>query len=580
MSAKRRKRRTPPARAEDPAPTSRLPLILVLAVLAAVAVAYWPSMEIPYLFDDHRAIERNPYLQQPQSFQWLYRVPVNSTLIGRPMLSSSFGLNALLFGHRPASYHAINLVIHLANLLLVAALTRRGLAYTRLEEPLRLAASLAVALLWGMHPLNVNAVAYLTQRGESLGVFFELLTLYAWLRSGEERRVAWTALACISTVLAVTTKEHGWIAPFLPLLWAWVFLGRTPLAEIRRLPVFYVTAVGSWMLLAAFTFAGGRTAHVGAEPGIGALSYFITQPEVLTHYLRLYFLPIGQSFDYDWEVATLGTAWPWVALWSALFAAAAFAVWKRHPAGFPAGLFFLVLATSSSFLALPDLAFEHRFYLAGAAVTTLLIGPLIWLVRREPRWLYAGVVCASLALGWLTYQRCTLFQSELAVWQEAIERNPNQRRALSNVGGLLLAEGRAREALEHFQRVEALGIPDRMQTRIHYQMGNALFDLHRNAEARLYYLRALESARGNRGRIYANLGHTYLRENSFADARRMFENALGSLTRDGRLQMDLSYACAQLGDLECMMRAYARGKALGAQPQPALKQLMSYLGSP
>ena len=566
-------RRPTGARASHTAAPAFVPWLV--GALAAVAFVYAPSFEVPYLFDDHGALEGNPYLERPAGLGWLGHVPENSALIARLFLSWTFGVNALLLGHGPGSYHVGNLLVHLTNVVLVASIARRGLAYTRLAPRLHAGIAVAIALVWGLHPLNVQAVAYLMQRSESLAACFELLALLAWLRADEAP--GWRALSLAAPFLAVATKEHGWIAPLLPLVWAWVFLGRGPLQELRRNAPFYAAGLASWALLVGLTLRGGRLLHVGAEEQIDAWSYFVTQPEVLTHYVRLFLVPVGQSFDYDWPVATLRAAWPWLALWAALFGATGFAVWRRHPAGFPAAALFLSLATTSSFLALPDLAFEHRFYLAGACTAALALVPLARLLERAPLVLFAGAACAAAVLGVLTYQRSTLFQDELAVWSEAVERNPEQRRALSNVAGLLLARGDAEGGLTHLRRVEALGIPSRMQTRVHYQTGNALLDLGRNAEARASYERALETAQGDPGSIHANLGHAWLRDGRFAEARASFERALLTQPERADLYMDLAYACAQLGDSEAFVRAYERGIKLGARPQPVLLNLMTVM---
>src|SRR5258706_8011324 len=93
----RRRRIQPPRRAHPHWPSTAL----FVGVIACVVVAYWPSFAVPYLFDDHDSIERNPYLANPGTWEWLFRVPENSTLIGRQVLSWSFGLNSLIFGHDP-----------------------------------------------------------------------------------------------------------------------------------------------------------------------------------------------------------------------------------------------------------------------------------------------------------------------------------------------------------------------------------------------------------------------------------------------------------------------------------------------
>ncbi len=90
----------------------------VVGALLLALVAHWPALGRVYLFDDQDAIAENPALAAPESFRWLHRMPPNSTFTARPVLSWSFGLNALILGHRPSSDHMGNLLIHLGNALL------------------------------------------------------------------------------------------------------------------------------------------------------------------------------------------------------------------------------------------------------------------------------------------------------------------------------------------------------------------------------------------------------------------------------------------------------------------------------
>lgn len=546
-----------------------LPVVLLL-----VGLAYLSSFRVPYLFDDHEAVADNPALRRPASFEWLYRAPKGSSLTARPVASWSFGLNALLFGHTPASYHAGNLAIHLANVTLLYLLAVRGFIAAGCTAERARAAALAAALLWGVHPLNVQAVTYLTQRIEALAALFVLMTLFAYLKSDEGRGNGWRAIAIAGPLLAAATKECGWCAPLLPLVWAWVFAGTPPHREIARRRWFYGASAAAWLWLGWRAVAGERAALLAAEPGSNAWTYFLTQPGVLTHYLRLFFFPIGQSFDYDWPLATPASAVPWLLLWGLLFLATAWSVWKRRPAGVPAAVAFLALSASLSFIALPDPACDYRFYLAGGACAILALGAVVRAPRVRNDALALAVVLAALVLGGLTFRRGVLYQSEWNIWAEAVERNPNQRRALSNLAGFCLAQGQPQRALDYLTRVESLGIPLRMRTRLHFQMGNALLDLNRLESARERYRRALETAVDS-GPILLNLGHTYLRAGAWKEARQSFEQALPGLPAHADLRFDLAYVCLQSGDVAAARASFDEGRRLGGRPQPALARQLN-----
>ncbi|MCE0497832.1 MAG: hypothetical protein LV481_07805, partial [Methylacidiphilales bacterium] len=157
-------------------------LILVLAALGA----YANSFSGPFLFDDLSAIRGNPgirHLWPP----WAPLLPPGElTVGGRPILNLSFALNYAVSGFNVWSYHALNLLIHILAGLILLGVVRRTLLQPVLREKFGADAwplALAVALLWTLHPLQTEAVTYLSQRAESLMGLFYLLTLYAFIRT-------------------------------------------------------------------------------------------------------------------------------------------------------------------------------------------------------------------------------------------------------------------------------------------------------------------------------------------------------------------------------------------------------------
>ena len=158
----------------------------VVIVLATLAV-YHNSFSGPFIFDDAASIATNPSIHQ---FRSALMPPPNLGVGGRPIINLSYAVNYALGEEKVWGYHAFNLLVHaLAGLTLFGLLRR-----TLLRPPLNgrfgaeaVLLALAVAVIWTVHPLQTEAVTYISQRAESLMGLFYLLTLYCLVRGAESR---------------------------------------------------------------------------------------------------------------------------------------------------------------------------------------------------------------------------------------------------------------------------------------------------------------------------------------------------------------------------------------------------------
>ena len=156
-----------------PGETRRNLLLLGALIAAAAIIAYADSLAVPFLFDDLPSIVQNPSIRHLVDLGTVLSPPAlnGATTSGRPLLNLSLALNYALTGTHVGSYHAANLLIHLLAGLTLFGLARRTLCRLKLEAADGLAA--AIALLWTVHPLQVESVTYIAQRAESLaGLFF------------------------------------------------------------------------------------------------------------------------------------------------------------------------------------------------------------------------------------------------------------------------------------------------------------------------------------------------------------------------------------------------------------------------
>ena len=120
---------------------------------------------------------------------------------GRPLVNFSFAANYALDGLNVRGYHLFNLICHLGSGLLIFGIVRRTLRQSRLKERFGVTSlnlGFAAAILWTLHPLNTEAVNYLTQRTELMMAFFYLLTVYASIRAAQAKTHSWSTMAIVA----------------------------------------------------------------------------------------------------------------------------------------------------------------------------------------------------------------------------------------------------------------------------------------------------------------------------------------------------------------------------------------------
>ncbi len=545
-----------------PDASSGLRSAIVLMLL--VCAAYGNSLYGPFVLDDV------PQIVENQRIHSLW--PPGPLLMGseRPIAELSLALNYAIGGVNVLGYHLVNVGIHLVNALLLFGIVRRALRSERFAERYGDSAdklALVIAGLWVVHPLQTQGITYIVQRHESLMSCFYLATLYATARyaGSGARALAWAIFAFVVSALGMATKQVMVTAPLVCLLFdRCIFAGSFRAALQKRLPL-YVGLCVSWAAL--FLAMGGNlwdaeeAGFIGRDP-LSPIEYLLTQTGILLHYLGLCVWPATLVFDYGWPVADglVERVVPTLIV-SSLGAWSVWALWKRPGAGLLGATFFLILAPTSSFMPIADLAFEHRMYLPSAAVIALLVLAVQRAVQaRVPNATKLLSVLALLALAGLTVRtsrRNCDYHSAVSLWQtvvrdapenprgyinlgiayaqeardpaaareileEALLMNPGNVRVLVNLAGALMAQGEHQAAIVHLRKV--LGVePDNAEVLANLGMALGASGDARGAIRQLE--RALELAPGLRG-AWNNLGVMHLQEGQLESAVRAFERAV------------------------------------------------------
>ncbi len=456
-----------------------------IALAALTTAVFAGSLGAPFHLDDH-ALLADPAVTGAGGWGLLFRLEQT-----RPLTYLTFRLNYQLAGPSAAAFHAGNLLLHVAAVLLLLDVLGRLL-------PPR--AAWIAAFLFALHPIQTEAVVYVFARAALLMTVFCLLALRAWLDEKPWRAAAWFALALLA-------KEECAAFPLLLLL----------VDRARGRPEFRWKPVAAMLALAVA--AGARVVYVlaqSAESGAGAGSvyspweYFAAQGPVIWRYFRLLVIPYG--FTVDPEIAVPGAAvavGAWLALAVAAFASLRWFRGLRPGFWFLAGL--ILLLPSSSVFPADDLAADRRMYLPLAA-----LAPAAALMLRRVSWKALSAIGLALAL--VTVSRGNVWRSERALWAEAVERAPGKVRPRIQLSRALPAD----QAIEVLEKARRLAPED---ARVQTELGRRYLETGEPGRSLEAFGRALALEPGNPA-AWNNRGVALLALGQRDAARQDFENAL------------------------------------------------------
>lgn len=467
-----------------------------ILLLAAGAAVYSASLSGVFIFDDILAIELNPHVRTLSPLWYAAWAEYESPVSGRPLPALSLAVNYALGGLDPFGYKVVNLALHLGCGLALFGAVGGALRMPALRARFGARAdelAFAVAGLWLVHPLASEPVNYVTQRTESWMALAYLsmigCTAKAVISPAEGR---WRGVAVFACLMGMVSKEVMVSAPLLLLLFERAYRGETASSVLRRHRSFYGALALTWvplLVLVAWTFRGDT---VGYDEGVSVLDYLWNQGWVLPRYLRLVFWPTGLS--HDWGVprdVSFLEVWPGVLSVMLSFGVAVVLALKRPTVGWPLLFVFAALAPTSSVLPIvTEVAAERRMYLPLAALLALfVVGGVAVLERRGWGGWPAGVAWLALvvALGLTTAAHNVLYGNPLLLWQRVVLEFPDNARAHTNVGQVLIAQGRVEESVAPMRAaIEA----DPEYALGHNELGVSLGLLGMHSEARQAFERA------------------------------------------------------------------------------------------
>lgn len=444
----------------------------LIAVLTCLA--YWPSIHGRFILDDDIYLTDCRYIAATDGLYWFWFT--NAPLDFYPVSNTTLWFEWRLWGLQPTGYHVTNLLLHIASALLVWAILRK----------LSVPGAFLAALLFAVHPVNVEAVAWIAQRKDLLATLFFLLAILWYLKAESvyhpensgpnEQRASvptpafdkWYRLSLLAFVLAMLSKGSPAILPIVLLELAWWQRRRITRLDLRRTVPFFLVAV-------ALALINVWTQHrVLDEPlRSGCAERFAGAGAVVWFYLSKALLPIHLAFVYPlWHIQVNDVLW-WLPLIAALTATAFLIARQTHwsrPLLFAwvfFGVAFLpVMGFADVGFMRHSLVADHYQHIAIIGVIALLAAAwTVWhdRARRAVRSLaIGGAIAVIVVLTFLTWQQNRLYADPITLYHATLEKNPDSWLIRNNLGNELIEVGQPLEAIEQCQRALLLK-PDSAQ---------------------------------------------------------------------------------------------------------------------
>lgn len=498
-------------------------------------------------WDDPLYVTKNVFIEHLDGRNFRELVRIDGPFGGQwgPLTMLSLALDHAIWGKRALGYHLTNVLLHAITTLLLFALLRRILG--RGDPDAGTLPAAVAAGLFAIHPVQVESVAWISERKNVLAMPLMLAAFLAWLRATDRgfNPFAW-AMSLVLLTASLLAKTQALILPPLLLLHDWIerphstphgsFPGITRNKRVALLLPMFALALGSGLITMKLQPAGNAKRLTGDL--LGAVA---TAPTLVLGYLQDLLLPVNRAailtppvFHAPWQPVPL-VAWGIVG--GGMLAA--FAVRRARPHLSFFSLWFLVaLVPVLNLVPFPALAADRYLYWAAPGFFALAGLGACWLLgrlARRERILAVGLsgLMAACFIA-LTLQWAAVWKDSITLWTHAVRKAPQSAQARANLGFTLM--DRQDFVAAEAQLVEAIRLdPDNVRARNH--LGFTLYHLgkldvaHQQLEEAIRRKPHETEVLTNLGVVELMLGRTQAAEERFREILRLDPNDMETRTR-------------------------------------------------
>ncbi len=497
-------------------------LLPVITLIAVGFFIYSFNLNNPLFWDDDEWIKGNTFVH---SFSYLKEIFTQNVEAGfglssnyyRPLLLLSFVFNYMTHGLAPLGYHLVSNGIHIANGVLVFILLAKFLSRR---------ASFIAALLFLIHPVQTEAVTYISGRGDPMSAFFMLSGLWFFTKYLNFKilklRNIFFGLSLISAIFALLSRETAILFPLLLMIFYISFLAKDKfMAALKKsfvvsLPFWAISIFYFILRLTVFNFED--TLNFYSQSNIYTENLFyrlFTFGAVLVEYFKIIFVPIGLHMERDFPIFTFLFQWPvWLStliiLGIIFIGLLLFKIEKlkfkiREPDFdfriwlFSWVWFFVALIPVSGIIPINAIIYEHWLYLPLIGLVTLAgfyLDKVLAFLKSQKNSIFYILYSIFLVLYISFYavqsiKRNVLWGKPIEFYEDTLRYSPSSIRIITNLGNLYSERGDLAKAEELFKR--AIENPEgNIFAQPHYNLGNLYRDSGRIDEAIAEYKKAIE----------------------------------------------------------------------------------------
>ncbi len=427
--------------------------VLIFILFLAILAIYYKTLYFPFInFDDTDYIIDNSFIRDLswKGFYEIFSQPIYGNYFPLQILSYAFDYQ--LWYIRPFGYHLHNIVLHILNAVLVFILLKKIFSNTWI--------SFLSALLFGLHPVNVESVTWVSERKNVLFLVFTVLSLLAYLSYlGEERlfrRRAWYSMSMLFFSLALLSKVAAVVLPLLLLLYDFCFPRRRTWEMVRdKIPFFLLSFLFSLITVWVYHSLGELSRFHGESP----YRTFLAMINVFVEYIIYLFVPVYLDHCYSTPIPQTIFERQVLLSLGAIFLLALLA-WRSLRRDrllfFWFGWFAISLLPVLNIVPIAILRADRYMYLPAIGFF-YLISLQLWKISqvsspsyRRPAFIFGAFLITG-ALAFLTIERNQVWKDYITLWEDNLKKFPQSPIPYKNLGEIHTQQGKLDLAILYFQ---------------------------------------------------------------------------------------------------------------------------------
>ncbi|HIE44496.1 MAG TPA: tetratricopeptide repeat protein [Candidatus Omnitrophica bacterium] len=543
----------------------RFQIISIAIVIVLGFGAYSNSINGEFIWDDYPLLRDNTYIKDSSYIARIFTGDIGAgsgTRYGyyRPLSMLTYMLDYSLWRLNVKGYHLTNIALHILTALciywLVIILFRDALL------------SLLTSILFVIHPIHTEAVAYISGRPDALAAIFMLLCIISYIKQLSVPSKSFIVLTMVSFTVAVLCKENSLSLPVLVLLYHYIFKKKVSIKQFLPLlgiVLLYLTARMTF-LRASLSDTGNLTTLLQRIPG-----FFVA----ITNYARLILFPFHLHMEYGNKLFNLlhPKAITGILI---LFSLVWYAFIKRSNQSlisFSILWFFIALLPASNIpLRVAFYMAEHYLYLPSIGFFLALAYGLSSLYRTNKLKVFAIVLVVSLASFYLTLtvRQNEYWREPLRFYKRTLRYAPDSWRVHNNMGNIYSDIGKYEEAIASYKKAIKFN-PDYAEA--YYNLGNTYRKIGETEKAMVSFEKAIE-ANPAHAKAFNNLGLLYISLDKREEAITLFKKAIDIDPEFAGAHNNLAVAYYYTYRYELAIKHCDRAIELGFNIKPEFRALL------